>query len=126
MKLTKYKSYIKEQFKIIAESNNLKWLNSESEYLLKLESDNVAIEFFSEKWDEETLGIIIIDLKNNKHYTISDLIDLKVGNNSYLDEEDRGLCKNLNDKIKVIIYVSALVLKKYCQEILLGDFSKIN
>jgi len=123
MKITEYVDFIKEQFKDIATEYGFSW-RQQNDYILFLEKKNVTIEF-STIYREDG-SIIIIKSSNSKSYDALDLIEKKkIFNNSYLSEEDKQKCKSFNDQIKVSVYVFYLILSKYCQDVLNGDFNSL-
>ena len=126
MKISKYKSFIEEQLKPLADQHKMQW-KEDNEYLMVLENQHVEISFFTERGkDNNDFGVVLTKKDNDNSYTIADIIDLKVGDNSYLTEGDKNQCLSFNDNAKVTIYVSKLVFSNYCEDILAGDFSQIS
>lgn len=123
MEITEYVDFIKEQFKDIAKDYGFSW-RQQNAGILFLEKKNVSIEF-SAIYREDGI-IIIVKSPSGKSYDALDLIEKKkILNNSYLTEEDKQKCKSFNDQIKIGVYVFYLILSKYCQDILNGDFSSV-
>lgn len=124
MEITNYKGFINDCFNDIIQTNGLTFTLSNN-YVVNIKNDKVDITLFTEHRKNDVISTTITDVENKKYFTITDIIEKKIGNNSYLSNEDKETCKSFNDKIKAGIYVDALVLKNYCSDILRGDFSSL-
>lgn len=123
MEITGYVNFIKEQFKDIAKDYGFSW-RQQNAGILFLEKKNATIEF-STIYREDG-AIIVVKSPSGKSYDALDLIEKKkILSNSYLTEEDKQKCKSFNDQIKISVYVFYLILSKYCQDVLNGDFSSL-
>lgn len=124
MEITNYKNFIKECFNDIIQTNDFTFTESNN-YEVNIKNNKVNIILFTEHRKDDVISTIVTDVKNKTYFTIVDIIEKKIGNNSYLSKEDKDICKSFNDKIKAGIYADAFILKNYCSDILRGDFSSL-
>ena len=124
MEITKYTDFIKEQFNEIIENYKLVFI-AENNYVVKMNNNKIEILLFTEYRKNDILSTTIADKRNEQYFTIVDIVEKKIRNNSYLTENDKQKCKSFNDKIKAAIYVDSLILKNHCQDLLNGDFSSL-
>jgi len=115
--------FIKEQFKNIVKTYNLKWV-SEGEYGIKVENNKVSIIIESERWESGYI-LLLFDKIKNKSYLFDEILIEKEGEydstDFYLTEEEKIISENLpqNEEFDDYnIYLFRIILEKYAVEIL--------
>lgn len=117
--------FVKAQFQNIAQTYHLNWIKDD-EYLMTLENDKVRIKIGAERWED---GVILsfTNKLEREFYYIGDLLDknsLPYDSELFYTASEKILSDTLNDDDGAIHYFS-VVLERYCQEALQGNFSKL-
>ena len=118
--------FIKAQFQNIAQTYHLKWIK-ESDYGIALENDKIEISMSAERW-EEGVTMSLTNKQQKEFYYVWDL-DIKNGFAKNMDnhlsiQEKEYMVNSLPDDEK-LIYSFKIMLERYCQEALQGNFSKL-
>jgi hypothetical protein len=117
--------FIKEEFKNIINNINLKEI-IENDYQLILENNKIRIKFTTERWDDG-ITISLRDITRNQFYYPEDL-ELSKGFNDYeahLNQVEKDILQGLKEGNDKIIYSFRILLEKYCQDVLGGNFSAV-
>lgn len=118
-------NFIKEQFKKIQEKYKLE-ITLEDEYRIEYQNKRIRIYFGTERWDDGVI-ISVTNKLNNKFYDIFDIETGKGFDNfeESLSSTDKSTIKNLKEGNDQIVFAFRILLEKYCQDVLSGDFSSI-
>lgn len=116
-------TFIKQQFQNIEQTYHLKW-TTVNDYDMTLENDKVEISIGAERWEE---GVIMsyTNKQKKEFYYIGDLLDknaLPYDSELFYTASEKLLSDTLNDDDGAIHYFR-VVLERYCQEVLQGNFS---
>jgi hypothetical protein len=117
--------YLKEQFKNIIQQANLK-ITLEDEYGAVFQNDKIRLSFSTDRW-EDGVSLSLTDKIRNEFYHPWDLEEKKgfqKSGLSFLSPAESSHFKSLPGD-DGIIYVFRILLERYCQKELLGDFSEI-
>ncbi|MBX7227708.1 MAG: hypothetical protein K1X55_16860 [Chitinophagales bacterium] len=118
-------AFIKNQFQNIVETYHLRWTR-ESEYGIVLENDKIKISMSTDRY-EDGVVIHITNKIQNEFYYVWDL-DVKNGfpenEDKHLNEQEENYMLTIPDDDK-LIYSFRIMLERYCQEALQGNFSKL-
>lgn len=115
--------FIKAQFQNIAQTYHLKWAK-ENEYHLELENDKVEISIGAERW-EEGVNLSFTNKQQKEFYYLWDIMEKNSLPNDtalFYTSTEKVLSDTLNDDDGVI-HLFKVVLERYCQEALQGNFS---
>ena len=118
-------AFIKNQFQNIVETYQLRWTR-ESEYGIDMENDKIEISIGAERYED---GVVLsfINKQQKEFYYVWDL-DVKNGfpenEDKHLNEQEENYMLTIPDDDK-LIYSFRIMLERYCQEALQGNFSKL-
>ncbi|HEX9981600.1 MAG TPA: hypothetical protein VGB50_13650 [Flavobacterium sp.] len=126
MEITKYHSFIAEQFAGIITDHHLV-MEVQNDHSVELKNDNIGIELFTEYRVDDALGTVLRNKKNKASYDLS-ILPLKKGETdsfAFLTPEEDAQALSYGDPIKELIFIAALILKKFGSDVLRGDFSAL-
>ncbi len=123
MELGINKEFLVEQFKNIEETYGLTWQDLDG-YGGSLVNDKIQINIWTDR-DVDGISAFLTNKEKNEDYFIFDFVERKGFNGlNYLTEEERTYSQTLNLN-SFNIYCSSILLERYCQDVLSGDFSNV-
>ena len=119
--------FLQSQFQTIKETYGLEWEDLD-EYGGILKNNLIEISAYTEPYDDEEDGIslLIRDVIKKEDYFIFELgnpFGFR-GSIDYFTEEEKLYSKTLGF-INSNIYSARVLLERYCQDVLSGDFSQV-
>ena len=120
--------FIQQQFENIAEQYKLEWINVD-DWGGELVNDKTRISFSTERWeDEDGISIAIENEITDDFYYPDDIEKIK-GFEPFEDEfftpEDVAFYETLAEGNDQIVFSFRILLERYCQKALSGDFSEL-
>ncbi len=123
--IEKYTGFILSQYQD-AFPNHLFKKQVSSEHLVEIANTNVAIQFWTELYEKEGLGMTLIDKRTDTYYDLSGIAqNFGFDDYSFISEQEYKIAEEFHDPIKELIYVSILIMSKFGLKTLDGDFSDL-
>ncbi len=118
--------FIQKQFENIAKQYKLEWVNI-TDWTGELINDKVRISFGTERW-EDGINVVLANILTRDFYYPDDLEKIK-GFEPFEDEfftpEDIVFYETLTVGNNQIVFSFRVLLERYCQKALSGDFSEL-
>ena len=119
--------FLQSQFQTIKETYGLEWEDLD-EYGGILKNNLIEISAYTEPYDDEEDGIslLIRNVIKKEDYFIFDFFDAKgfEKTSDYFTIEEQKYSETLG-MVNCNIYSARVLLERYCQDVLSGDFSQV-
>lgn len=121
MKIINYIGFIEEQYRTLTKVYSLK-SKLKNYYSFILENEYVEIFYFSEyRSDNGGIGFGITNKKRMNSYDVFE----KERNIDFITPEQRAYLDSIQDMVERFIFISRILIEKYCLDALEGDFSSL-
>ncbi len=118
--------FIQQQFENIAQQYKLEWVNI-TDWTGELVNDKVRVSFGTERW-EDGINVVLANIMTRDFYYPDDIEKIK-GFKPFEDEfftpEDVVFYESLMEGNDQIVFSFRVLLERYCQKALSGDFSEL-
>ncbi|WP_299674428.1 hypothetical protein [uncultured Dokdonia sp.] len=118
--------FIQQQFENIAQQYKLKWINI-TDWTRELINDKVRLSFGTERWEDGMTVTIENEMTNDFYYInhIEEILGFEVFGNEFFTSEDNIYYESLTRGNDKIVFYFRILLERYCQKALSGDFSEL-